>query len=69
MIIEDIAELFTELDEGEESQTQIAKHFGRSRKFIPLIKSGCTFNLDYGFIAGLDYYGYELKLVKKGVEE
>ena len=64
MIIDDLADLFVEL-EKKNSHKEIARHFGRERKFVMSMKAGCNFRLDYGFIAGLSHYGYELRLVKK----
>lgn len=64
MVIDDLADLFTEL-EKKNSHKEIARHFDRERKFVMSIKNGCNFHLDYGFIAGLSHYGYELQLVKK----
>lgn len=63
MLIEDLAVLFEELNKKYAAK-DIAKHFERERKFIYYMKNGCTFHLDYAFIAGLKYFGYELKLVK-----
>lgn len=64
MIIDDLADLFCELEKNN-THKEIARHFDRDRKFVINIKNGCNFHLDYGFIAGLNHYGYELKLVKK----
>ena len=64
MIIDDLADLFVELEKNN-SHKEIARHFGRERKFVMSMKAGCNFRLDYGFIAGLSHYGYELRLVKK----
>ena len=64
LIIDDISNLFCELSKTN-THKEIARHFDREKKFVNSMKSGCCFNLDYGFIAGLNHYGYELKLVKK----
>ena len=64
LIIDDIADLFCELEKSN-THKEIARHFDRERKFVTSIKNGCNFYLDYGFIAGISHYGYELKLVKK----
>lgn len=70
MVIDDLADLFTELHTKYIAK-EICRHFGRDRKFIYPMKNGCTFHLDYDFIAGLKHFGYELKLVKinKGDKE
>ena len=65
MIIEDIANLIFELHQKKTAR-EVAKIFGKERKWTYFIEKGCTFNLDYDFIAGLSSLGYELKLVKKG---
>ena len=68
MIIDDLADLFTDLNAKYKAK-DIARHFDREKKFVYSMKSGCTFHLDYGFIAGLKHFGYELRLVnvdKKG---
>ena len=44
---------------------EIARHFGRERKFVISMKNGCNPTLNAEFVAGLNNYGYELKLVKK----
>lgn len=64
MVIDDLADLFVEL-EKKNSHKEIARHFGRERKFVISMKNGCCFHLNYEFIAGLANYGYELQLVKK----
>ena len=63
MILEDIANLFEELS-AKHTHKEISRHFGRERKFVISIKSGCNFVINPEFIAGLREYGYELKLVK-----
>ena len=63
MILEDIANLFEELS-SKYTNKEISRHFGRERKFVTNMKSGCNFNMNPEFIAGLKEYGYELKLVK-----
>ena len=65
MITEDIAELIAELHKTK-SAAEVAKIFNKERKWVFSIINGCTFRLDYGFIAGLSQLGLELKLVKKG---
>lgn len=64
MILEDIADLFEELHKKNTAR-EIARHFGRERKFVHSVKNGCNVTLNSGFVAGLSHYGYELKLVKK----
>lgn len=66
MIIDDIADLFVKLRKDGMTVKEIASAFDRDRKFIYSMQAGCTFHLDYSFIAGLSSLGYELKLVKKG---
>lgn len=64
MILDDIADLFCELEKTN-THKEIARHFGRERKFIIFMKSSCPFRLNAEFVAGLNTYGYELRLVKK----
>ena len=64
MILEDIANLFCELAK-KNNHKEIARHFGRERKFVINAKCGCSFVLNSKFIAGLNHYGYVLKLEKK----
>ena len=64
MVLDDIADLMEELCKRE-TRRKVAGHFMRDRKWAYNIELGCPFRLDTDFIAGLDYYGYELKLVKK----
>ena len=63
MIIEDVANLFEEL-EKQNTHKEIARHFGRERKFVIGIKNGCSFVLNPEFIAGLKSFGYEIVLKK-----
>ena len=63
MILDDIADLFSEL-EKKQTHKEMARLFDRNRKFVIAIKSSCPFRLNAEFIAGLNHYGYELKLVK-----
>ena len=64
MILDDIADLFSEL-EKKQTHKEISRHFGRERKFVISMKCSCGLHLNPEFIAGLNHYGYELKLVKK----
>ncbi len=64
MLLEDIAKLFEEL-ERTNTHKEIARHFGRERKFVHFMKCGCGFHMNAEFIAGLNHFGYELTLVKK----
>ena len=64
MILYDLAELFSELSKNH-THKEIARHFGRERKFVISMKNGCNPTLNAEFVAGLNNYGYELKLVKK----
>lgn len=64
MIIDDFAELFENLEQ-KNTHKEIARQFGRERKFVIAMKNGCSFRLNSEFVAGLNNYGYELKLVKK----
>ena len=68
MILEDISNLFKELS-TKHTNKEIARNFGRERKFVINMKCGCNFNMNPEFIAGLRKYGYELKLVKIGSDE
>ena len=64
MVLDDLAELFTELSK-KHTHREIARHFDRERKFVINMKNGCNPILNAEFVAGLNNYGYELKLVKK----
>lgn len=64
MILEDLANMFEELEKTNTHQN-IARNFGRERKFVIAMKNGCNPTLNAEFVAGLNHYGYELKLVKK----
>jgi hypothetical protein len=64
LILDDIADLFSELSKNH-THKEIARHFGRERKFVISIKNGCNPTLNAEFVAGLNHYGYELKLVEK----
>lgn len=64
MLLEDIANLFDELSKDEKHK-DVARHFGRERKFVINMKNGCNPILNAEFLAGLHHYGYELKLVKR----
>lgn len=68
MILDDIADLFEELSQ-KYTHKEIARHFGRERKFVINMKNGCNPTLNAEFVAGLNNYGYKLKLVKKESEE
>lgn len=63
MIIDDIADLITELHKKVPAH-RIAKIFNRERKWVCAIENGCTMRLDYDLICGLNKLGYDLKLVK-----
>ena len=65
MILDDLADLFEELS-TKYTHKEIARHFDRERKFVISVKSGCPVRLNSEFLAGLNHFGYELKLVKKG---
>ena len=64
MVLNDIADLFCDLSKNH-THKEIARHFGRERKFVINMKNGCNPTLNAEFVAGLNNYGYELKLVKK----
>lgn len=64
LILDDIADLFEELSQ-KHTHKEIARHFDRERKFVIYMKNGCNLTLNAEFVAGLNNYGYELKLVKK----
>ena len=59
MILEDIAVLF---ESRKEPAHELARKFGRERKFVYSMKHGCGFHCDVDFICGLYSLGYELKL-------
>lgn len=65
MITDEIANLITELHVYN-SAKEIARHFDKERKWVYMAKYGKSFLVNAEFIAGLNHYGYELKLVKKG---
>ena len=66
-----LKEAVQKIEELSEKHTnkEIARHFGRERKFVTNMKCGCCFHMNPEFIAGLREYGYELKLVKIGSDE
>lgn len=64
MILTDIPDLFEELC-SLHTHKEIARHFGRERKFVISMKNGCNVKITPEFIAGLNHFGYELILVKK----
>ena len=64
MLLDDLADLFDELSKTN-THKEIARHFGRERKFVTPMKNSCPFRLNAEFLAGLNHYGYELKLVKR----
>lgn len=66
MVLNDIADLFCNLSK-KHTHKEIARHFDKERKWVISMKQGCNPILNAEFIAGLNHYGYELKLVKKGV--
>lgn len=63
MIITDIQDLFIELHKTE-SYSQIARKFGKKRRWASDRKWVNEFTVTPEFVAGLKEYGYELKLVK-----
>ena len=64
MLLDDIAGLFEELSQ-KYTHKDVARHFGRERKFVINMKNGCNPILNAEFLAGLNHYGYKLELVKK----
>lgn len=44
---------------------EVARIFGKERKWVYSIKNGCCFHLDYNVICGLNKLGYDIKIVKK----
>lgn len=64
MIIDDLADLFIYLNTQHPAK-EISRHFGKERKWIYFAKYGKSFTVNAEFVAGLNEYGYELKLVKK----
>ena len=63
MVITEIQDLFCELNKKYTWQ-EIARHFGKERKWPMSVATGCNFTLNAEFVAGLRSYGYDLKLVK-----
>lgn len=63
MLLDDIATLFEELEKTN-THKEIARHFDRERKFVIAMKCGCGFHLTPSFLAGLNHFGYRLKLEK-----
>lgn len=64
MVTDDIADLIEELHRKYPAR-EIARHFDKDRKWIYLAKYGHSYVLNAEFIARLNHYGYELRLVKK----
>jgi hypothetical protein len=64
LILDDIANLFCELNIHYPAK-EISRHFDKERKWVYLARCGKSYVLNAEFIAGLNHYGYELKLVKK----
>lgn len=64
MILDDIADLFCELNIRYPAK-EISRYFDKERKWVYLARCGKSYVLNAEFIAGLNHYGYELKLVKK----
>jgi hypothetical protein len=65
VVMDDISDLLDDLHNKYKAR-EIARHFGRERKWFYHVKDGCGFVLTPEFIAGLRHYGYDLKLVKRG---
>lgn len=63
MVLTDIHDLFCELKKKYTCK-EIARHFGRGRKWTMFIADGSNIVLNAEFIAGLRHFGYDLKLVK-----
>ena len=68
MILNDIADLFTDLC-MKEIQKEVARHFGRKRKWCWWMLNCMSFKVDPEFIAGLAHYGYRLKLERITLDE
>lgn len=64
MIIDDIADLICELRKTY-TVKEIARQFDKNRQWVYTAECGCNVILNPEFIAGLNHFGYELKLVKK----
>jgi hypothetical protein len=64
MLIEDIASLMEDLHKTY-SAKEVSRHFGRERKWLYSVMNGCGIHLNPEFIAGLNHFGYELRLVRK----
>ena len=65
MIIEELCVLFEELMQKKTAR-QIARDFGRNRKWVSQVRDGCNFVFNPEFVAGLKANGYRLVLVKDG---
>ena len=64
MLIEDIATMIEDLHKTN-SAREISRHFGRERKWVYSAMNGCGIQLNPEFLAGLNHFGYELKLERK----
>lgn len=64
MLIEDIATMIEDLHKTN-SVREISRHFGRERKWVYSVMNGCGIQLNPEFLAGLNHFGYELKLERK----
>lgn len=64
MVLDELADLFSYLNIYY-SAKEISRHFDKERKWFYLARYGKNYVLNSEFIAGLNHYGYELRLVKK----
>lgn len=63
ILTDELADLMARLEQNE-TQKDIARHFGRERKWVGGVKSGQAVRLDTDFLVGLSHYGYRLELKK-----
>ena len=63
MVLTDIHNLFCELKKKYTCK-EIARHFGKERKWTMLVADGGNIVLNPEFVAGLRHFGYDLKLIK-----
>lgn len=63
MVTDEIVDLMLELEKTHKHK-DIARQFDKDRKWVIGIKNGVRPRIDYNLIAGLRYFGYELRLEK-----
>lgn len=67
-IFEDIATLFTQLN-SKQSATKIAALFNKDHRWVHKLQNKGSFILNDDFVKGLNAIGYDIKLVKKEVDD